>query len=80
MVIKNKSWYLFLIVTCINKEHCKVDHSNDAFRNMGFDELRYLCRIFTNKFCNKIECERCSFSLLDEKCLILNSIKKLRRH
>lgn len=85
MVIKNKSWYLFLIVTCINKEHCKEDHSHDAFRNMGFDELRYLCRVFTNKFCSRLDCGRCSFCLAKNdgercKCIIVDSIKKLRSY
>ena len=83
MAMKDNSWYLFMLVTCINKEHCKETHKEDAFRNRGFDELRYLCRVFTNRFCSRLDCGKCSFCVSKNdddgcKCTILNSINKLR--
>ena len=77
----NDSWYMFTMVVCMNKEHCKEDHTTDPFRNMGFDEMKYICRIFTNRFCEKLDCSRCNFTKAkdeDDECLILRGIQKLR--
>ena len=75
----NNSLYSFVMITSMNKEHCTDNHSKDPFRNRGYLELKYICRIFTNKICEKVECRVCPYSRNDvDNCLVLKAIQKIR--
>lgn len=78
--MRNKDWYLFAMISFVNKEYSKESHIEEPLRNYGFDELKYLCRVFTNRFCDKMSCEECNFMVYtdDVECLILSFIKRFR--
>lgn len=69
-----KAWFIFLMVTAYNKEYC-VELHTDITYNTGLNELPYLCRIFSNKFCES-GCWDCSFA--NPSCIAYRAISQMR--
>ena len=62
MVNHYKSWYIFAVTQILNKEFNKDIHTEPYYNAIGSDELNYICRIFTNRFCkNDADCVDCVF-------------------
>ena len=75
----NKPWHIFAMIVILNKEFCVDEHTEIYYNNLNNEELRYLCRVFTNKFCKK-GCRSCGYfdSKYLDQCIVFESLKKVR--